>query len=552
MLTKTRLKSIIYCRVSSQAQVKKGDGLNSQETRCREYAKNRGYEVVEIFHDEGISGSLIDRPKFKEMLGYLKRHAKTEQYIVIIDDISRLARDVEIHIELRRSILNAGGKLESPSLEFGEGSDSRLIEHVLASVAAHGREKNAEQVKHRMHARMQKGYWVFHQPMGYKFAARAGHGKVLVQDEPIASLVKEALEGFAIGRFSSISEVANFMATHRDLPAHLRGSLYLTCIREMLERVLYTGNIEYRPWNITLRPGHHEALISMQTYNKIQERLKVKSIAPQRADIHLDFPLRGFVLCHSCQRPMTACWSAGRTERYAYYLCRNPDCSECKKSVRRETLHDHFEEIIDNLTPTPKLVGMMSGFVKKAWEGCSINLNEHAKTIQERIQTMEVEIEQFLERIIGTDSITVIKAYEGKISKLETQKAELAERLLAMDEIPADFDSTFQTALEFMSNPQKLWVSESIDDKRLLLKLAFSRQLPYRRNEGFQTVDLSLPFAVSRGLTSPKWGMVVGSGLDSNCSDKLLEAIQRSSKLFDSVMDSGATNQNSASFSVAA
>ncbi len=39
--------------------------------------------------------------------------------------------------------------------------------------------------------------------------------------------------------------------------------------------------------------------------------------------------------------------------------------------------------------------------------------------------------------------------------------------------------------------------------------------------------------------------MVVGSGLDSNCSDKLLEAIQRSSKLFDSVMDTSADNQNS-------
>jgi len=29
-------KAVIYCRVSSKAQVRRGDGLGSQETRCRQ------------------------------------------------------------------------------------------------------------------------------------------------------------------------------------------------------------------------------------------------------------------------------------------------------------------------------------------------------------------------------------------------------------------------------------------------------------------------------------------------------------------------------------
>ncbi|MFZ4125702.1 MAG: hypothetical protein ACOYJ2_06495 [Rickettsiales bacterium] len=32
------------------------------------------------------------------------------------------------------------------------------------------------------------------------------------------------------------------------------------------------------------------------------------------------------------------------------------------------------------------------------------------------------------------------------------------------------------------------------------------------------------------------WDLVVDNGLDANCSDKFIEAIQRASKLFDSVM----------------
>ncbi|MFT3727153.1 MAG: recombinase family protein [Terricaulis sp.] len=56
--------AVIYTRVSSRAQVKRGDGLASQETRCRETARTRGYEVVAAFSDDK-SGALIDRPGMK-------------------------------------------------------------------------------------------------------------------------------------------------------------------------------------------------------------------------------------------------------------------------------------------------------------------------------------------------------------------------------------------------------------------------------------------------------------------------------------------------------
>ena len=52
-MSSTKQKAVIYCRVSSQKQVTKGDGLGSQETRCREYAGHKNYQIVEVFRDEG-------------------------------------------------------------------------------------------------------------------------------------------------------------------------------------------------------------------------------------------------------------------------------------------------------------------------------------------------------------------------------------------------------------------------------------------------------------------------------------------------------------------
>ncbi|MCR9086857.1 MAG: recombinase family protein [Rhodobacteraceae bacterium] len=81
--------------------------------------------------------------------------------VVIIDDISRFARHIESHWTLRGTPKDLGGKLESPSIKFGEDSDSVLIENMLVSVSRHQRQKNAEQTRNRMRARAMSGYWCY-------------------------------------------------------------------------------------------------------------------------------------------------------------------------------------------------------------------------------------------------------------------------------------------------------------------------------------------------------------------------------------------------------
>ena len=66
-------KAFIYCRVSSKAQTKRGDGLSSQQTRCEEYAKFRGYTVSMVFTDD-MTGKLVDRPGVQMMLSSLRKY----------------------------------------------------------------------------------------------------------------------------------------------------------------------------------------------------------------------------------------------------------------------------------------------------------------------------------------------------------------------------------------------------------------------------------------------------------------------------------------------
>ena len=86
---------------------------------------------------------------------------------------------------------------------------------------------------------LESGYWVFHAPVGYRYVqARSGGGKVLVHDEQLAQVVRDALEGFATGRFSSQAEVARFLESNPLFPERCKksGSVRLMTVSRMLKK----------------------------------------------------------------------------------------------------------------------------------------------------------------------------------------------------------------------------------------------------------------------------------------------------------------------------
>ncbi len=510
-------KAVIYCRVSSAAQVKKGDGLGSQETRCRQYAQNRGYTVIRVFKDEGASGSVVARSGMAEMLQFL-RSQKRDQYVVLIDDISRLARGLEAHIQLRTLISSVGAKLASPSIEFGEDSDSLLVENLLASVSQHQRQKNAEQTKNRMKARVMNGYWCFNPPEGYRFAHEAGHGgKIMVRDEPVASVVKEALEGYASGRLETQNEVRLFLERSPHFPKNKNGKVHFQRVTNLLGKVLYAGYMNVPMWNLHLHPAKHEPLISFQTYQAIQDRLHGQAKAPARKDLNNDFPLRGFVTCGGCGKAMTASWSTGRNGKYAYYHCFDTSCPDYHKSIPKKELEDAFENLLSELRPTKNLFQLASAMFKDLWDDRARRAADETQALKTQIPVLAQKVERFLQRLVETENPTAIQKYEDEIARLEEQKVLLREKIDQCGRPLEPFEDCFRTAMTFLANPCHLWSSDCLEDKRMVLRLVFAKKLPYHLNEGFRTAkneELSLPFRCLKNLTGEEYEMARPAGIE--------------------------------------
>ena len=87
-----------------------------------------------------------------------------------------------------------------------------------------------------------------------------------------------------------------------------------------------------------------------------------------------------------------------------------------------------------------------------------------------------------------------INAYERRIRQLEEKKIVINENIAKSGKPLRDFEETFRTALDFLVNPWNLWVSERLEDKRAVLKLAFADRLMYDCIKGFRTAILAFPF----------------------------------------------------------
>ena len=487
-------RAVIYARVSSKAQTKRGDGLNSQATRCRQYADYKGYDVVQVFTDD-VTGQTADRIGLQSMLKFLRSDRKTP-HVVIIDDLSRFARRVPVHFELREAIAKAGGILESPSVELRTDADGELHEYILASVAQHQSRKNAEQTLNRMKARCFNGYWVFSAPIGFKFQKTNGHGKLLVRDEPLASIVQEALEGYAAGRFGSQAEVKRFFENQPDFPKDLPdGKIRNQRVNNILTRVTYAGYMDVPKWDIPLRKAQHTGLISLQTHQKIQDRIKGKVKMPSKPNLNADFPLRGFVLCADCDSPLTACWSTSSTgKKHPYYLCHTRSCASHRKSIPRDRMESEFKELLTELEPSQTLFALTKAMFKSAWGVRAVQASTRKSAMKDEAIKVQKQIDQLVDRVMDSSSATVITAYEKRITLLEREKMILTEKAKNSVLSKRPFDEMFELAMNFLSSPCKLWASDRLEDKRTVLKLAFLERLPYDRKHGFRTPQPTVPF----------------------------------------------------------
>ena len=504
-------KALIYCRISSIKQRVEGSGLESQRHRCESYAQAQGYFVEQVFTDDvSGGGDFMKRPGMVALLSYLKRNRKTN-YVVIFDDLKRFARHTMSHLSLRDELLSVGARVECLNYRFEETPEARFVETIHAAQGQLEREQTGRQTVQKMRARLEQGYFVFHAPVGYRYEKTREHGKLLVRDEPVASIIAEALNGFASGRFQAPVEVRRFLESFPEFPKRPDGKVLQQKVSDMLVHPVYAGCVAHERWGIGFRKGHHQPIITVETYKTNQERLLGRAKVPARKNLDQDFPLRGFILCDDCQRPLTSCWSKGK---YPYYHCQKQGCDAYGKSIRRSDLHGEFETLLEELTPTPTLFKAAKLMFEDIWKFRVQYQQKRIKTLKAQAVEIERKIDALIDLAVDASSPSSRANYEKRMNVLERDRLVIAEKVAECGRPISDQSGTLRNALQFLENPCTLWASDRLENKRAVLKLVFAENLSWRLGKGLRTAKTTLPFKVLGASMGSKIQMVPRRGLE--------------------------------------
>jgi DNA invertase Pin-like site-specific DNA recombinase len=138
MKSKPPSKAVSYLRCSGLGQVD-GDTWERQAAAIAKYAKRHGLEVVDEFRDAGVSGTkdLDNRPGLAALLDRVESNGVK---IVLVENATRLARDLMVGEVILQQLTNAGCKViaADSSTDLSADSDDptrRLIRQVLGAVA---------------------------------------------------------------------------------------------------------------------------------------------------------------------------------------------------------------------------------------------------------------------------------------------------------------------------------------------------------------------------------------------------------------------------------
>ena len=192
----------------------------------------------------------MDRPGVEEMFGFIDAYNKNHLpkiSCIIADNADRIARDVGVHRALKIEMSKRGIELITVNQKFENTPQGHFIETMMAANAQLFREENTHRVITRQEARLLDGYRPFDYPAGYTTVKAPVGGKMMVRQEPEASIIQEALEDYAHGVLDTQHEVAQFLSRKgliltrrtKNRTKNGMGVIHNSFVGRMLTNILY-------------------------------------------------------------------------------------------------------------------------------------------------------------------------------------------------------------------------------------------------------------------------------------------------------------------------
>src|SRR6266550_867352 len=468
---------LIYIRVSTDNQVERNvANLPTQEKKCREHAKREGFSVLRTFADAGETGRTADRPALHEMLDYCAKN-KDKIHALIVSDLSRLARNVADQNIIYARLSNLGILVQSVDEPHAaeQTATGQLNRNIVGSFNQYYSDVLSERVRHRMREAVKQGRFVWRAPIGYLNAQKNGV-KNLVLDPERAPLVRTAFEMAATGRHAV--EAIRQRVTAMGLRTQSGRKISKQVFAQLLDNWAYCGiirTLNKREGELKVK-GNFDAIISEETFLTVRDVIHGARVPVPHKSVSEDFPLRNFIRCYKCDRPLTAGWAQGRGgKKYARYWCFTKDCKGV--GISREGLESHFVQVLAMVQPTAELLAKLPDIARSNWEQRKERLATQRKQLIERLNEKTLlnrkAIEAKLNGKLSEEDFADTKAYISQATE------EIQKEIKSLDSERCTLEDLMADAEHDIVNLAKAWLNAGINERREIQNTLFPEGLRF-------------------------------------------------------------------------
>ena len=442
MTTDTLLKiGAAYIRVSDERQDEYSP--DSQLKKIRDYAAKDGFQIPEeyVFYDDGISGkSARRRDEFNRMIAIAKEKSHPFDRIYVWK-FSRFARNQEESMVYKNLLKKRDVTVVSVSEPIPEGHFGTLIERIIEWMDEFYLINLGAEVTRGMTEKASRGEPTCPPPFGY-----VSRDKKYYPDEESgkADVVREIFSLYANG--AKQREIAIMLGErgirtkygnapdNRWIDYVLHNPCYIGKIRWSLEGARAVSKLDFDNESIMTVNGHHEPLISLELWDKVQELLKIQERAyPKyaRRSQPIEYMLKGLVRCSACGATL-AC-SASKSNKNANHSlqCCNYSRGSChtSHSVTIPKIERAVKEALESAIATKRFEVAMSG--KKAADTTAVDYDKLIALEERRLERAKAAY------LAEVDSIEQYaqnkKEIEDRIEGLKAQRGKTNARDLDVD-----------------------------------------------------------------------------------------------------------------------
>ena len=500
-------KGIIYYRVSTEDQAQNGVSLEQQKKACLEYALNHDIEITKLFHDDGVSAKTVNRKGLQDLLSYCAKNHKNIDSVIVYK-IDRLSRNVKDYATILMALEELQIKFISATETVDKTPSGKLIGTIMASFAQFDNDVRSERVSSCMLEKIKQGIWCYKAPLGYLNSRDEHNRAIITLDKPRAEIIKMAFTKFATGVYK-MEDIRQLMI-RAGFKSWKNKELSAQTVFKILSEKFYIGIMtvngqEYK--------GTHEVFIDEHVFYQCQKLIKKSNkgdnISAKR--VNETFPLRHFVLCPSCNRPLTACMSKSKSgKKYPFYKCYNKECHGLK-SISKDKLEDEFLYYLRKITPNKKYLDGFKKVLLDAFKEKMGDVNSNQLNAKELLVKLQQEKDKLIE--MKKKELLDDEDFKNEMGKVKQNMAD--NQALACESPKYDLNIFKEVDKVFKVLPKLANIYKDADyqDKLKLQSLIFTEK-PTFDFTGNRTPKISLILQNKRELASASSPIVVPRGIE--------------------------------------